>query len=626
MAQAAAPAWDTLIQNALVFDGSGAPPEQVDIAIRGGRIAARGAQLPASEAASVIDGTGKWLMPGLLDIHTHLDLEVDLEPGLPEVVRHGTTTVLVGNCSLGTCFGRQDAGGQNPIVDCFTRVENIPKSILNKCVEAVQWDNTGDYLDHFAEIPLGPNVGAFIPHSMLRVEAMGLENSISRAPTEGELVRMEQLLEEGMTQGYLGMSTDGLPFHYLANAPHTDKRIPTQFASFGEMKRLLKVLRKHDRVWQTTPIIENRAKAFLYFLLTSGRLFGKTLKTSALSVIEFVLMPEAHKGFLGFAKLMNSRLLQGNIHFQALGTNFRIWSDGIVSPLYEELDTTCQLIAKEYDDVEGRMALLNDPEFVQRFRRDWHHGRRGRNLAHLKTKLGLPDNIVVRDLQLMIFDGAPVAEWDGESMQVVYDRLERFQAGLQDAARTDVEREAFEKFPRPIRDDADFMLHMMRAYDKGFRFWVDVGNTSKDTTLELLLYKDAMPGFNDSGAHITNMAFFDGNLMSLKLAQSQSLQTVATMVKRLTSEPAAFFGLDVGSLDIGAQADVLLLDPEQLQGWDSNENRVLQYRELFQHKQMLNRSDGVVSCVLINGEPVWQDGAVTEQLGNRTLGRILRAA
>jgi N-acyl-D-aspartate/D-glutamate deacylase len=122
------------------------------------------------------------------------------------------------------------------------------------------------------------------------------------------------------------------------------------------------------------------------------------------------------------------------------------------------------------------------------------------------------------------------------------------------------------------------------------------------------------------------MAFFDGNLMSLKLAQGQSLQTVATMVKRLTSEPAAFFGLDVGSLDIGAQADVLLLDPEQLQGWDSNENRVLQYRELFQHKQMLNRSDGVVSCVLINGEPVWQDGAVTEQLGNRTLGRILRAA
>ena len=140
------------------------------------------------------------------------------------------------------------------------------------------------------------------------------------------------------------------------------------------MKRLLKVLRRRDRVWQTTPIIEKRAKAFLYFLLTSGRLFGKTLKTSALSVMEFVLMPDGHKGFLGFASLLNSRLLKGNIHFQALGTNFRVWSDGIVSPLYEELESTCELIAKEYDDVEGRLALLNDPDFIERFREDWFAG------------------------------------------------------------------------------------------------------------------------------------------------------------------------------------------------------------------------------------------------------------
>jgi N-acyl-D-aspartate/D-glutamate deacylase len=135
-----------------------------------------------------------------------------------------------------------------------------------------------------------------------------------------------------------------------------------------------------------------------------------------------------------------------------------------------------------------------------------------------------------------------------------------------------------------------------------------------------------MPGFNDSGAHITNMAFFDGNLMSLKLAQQQSLQTVSTMVKRLTSEPAEFFGLDVGSLEIGAQADIVLLDPEALKGWDSNDSRKLQYRELFQHDQMVNRSDGVVTCVLINGEPVWRGGEVTEALGSRVLGRALRAA
>lgn len=619
-------AWDTLIQGALVFDGTGSSPQVLDVAIKAGKVVAKGSALPASAAAEVVNGEGKWLLPGMLDIHTHLDLEVDLDPRLPEVVRHGTTTVLVGNCSLGTCFGQQIEGEQNPIVDCFTRVENIPKSVLKKCVQAVTWDNTGDYLDHFDSIPLGPNIAVFVPHSMLRVQAMGLAQSISRDPTEAELAQMEQLLGQAMDQGYLGMSTDGLPFHYLANEPHTDQRIPTQFASFGELKRLLKVVRSRNRVWQTTPIIENRAKAFGYFLLTSGRLFGKTLKTSALAAVEFALAPKTTRIFLNFATLVNSRLLKGNIHFQALGTNFRVWSDGIVSPLYEELGSTCKLIAKEYDDVEGRLALLNDPEFIEEFRHDWHHGRRGRNLAHLKTKLGIPDAIVVRDLHRMVFDGAPVVDWEGEDLQAVYDRLETFQQGQADAARSEQEREAFATFPSPIEDDANFMLHMMRAYDKGFRYWVDVANVTHKGTLDLLLHKNTLPGFNDSGAHITNMAFFDANLMSLKLAQQQSLQTVARIVQRLTLEPATFFGLDAGSIDIGAQADIAMIDPEALRAWDCNNTRELQFRELFDHNQMVSRSDGVVSYVFINGEMVWDGGDFTEVLGSKALGRALRAA
>jgi N-acyl-D-aspartate/D-glutamate deacylase len=619
-------AWDTLISKALVFDGSGDAPQQVDIAIKDGRIAARGKNLPRDAAARHIEAEGLWLTPGLLDIHTHLDLEVDLEPGLPEVVRHGTTTVLIGNCSLGTCFGQQLEGDQNPIVDCFTRVENIPKTVLNKCVSAITWDNTGDYLDHFADLPLGPNLAAFVPHSMLRVQVMGLQDSISREPTEAELSQMETLLSQAMDQGYLGMSTDGLPFHYLANQPNTDQRIPTQFASFGEIKRLLKVVRSRGRVWQTTPIMENRAKLFGFFTLTSGRLFGKTLKTSALSVMEFPLAPRVHKLFLGFAKLINSRLFKGNIHFQALGTNFRVWSDGIVSPLYEELESTCKLIAKEYDDVEGRRALLDDPTFRAQFRQDWHHGRKGRNLAHLKTKLGMPDHLVMRELSLMTFDGAPVPQWEGETLQQVFGRLQRYQGGVATEIRSAEEKTAFDAFPRPTADDADFMLHLMREYDKTFRFWVDTGNVENRATLDLLLHESTMPGFNDSGAHITNMAFFDGNLMSLKLAQQRGLDTVSTMVKRLTREPAEFFGLDVGTLEIGAQADISLIDPQVLQSWDSNATRKLEYRELFDHKQMLNRPEGVVRHVLINGETAWQDGDFGTDFGRKAMGRALRAA
>ena len=618
--------WDTLIRGALVFDGHGGKPRQEDIALRDGKIAARGLDLPAGGAAEVIDAEGQWLMPGLLDIHTHLDLEVDLEPGLPEVVRHGTTTVVVGNCSLGTAFGKQIIGETNPIVDCFTRVENIPKKVLAKCVDAVTWDNTGDYMDHFDDMPLGPNIAAFLPHSMLRIEVMGLEDSISREPTDAELEKMAELLDKALDQGFIGMSTDGLPFHYLSNSPNTDKRIPTQFAPRRELKRLLQVLRDRDRVWQTTPIIENRLKAFTYFAFTSGRLFGKKLKTSALSAMEFALMPKASNLFLGFAKLMNSRLFKGDMHFQALGTNFRLWSDGIVSPIYEELDSACQLIAKEYDDVEGRLALLNDPKFIEEFRHDWHHGRRGFNLAHLKAKIGMPDSLVIRDFNMLVFDGAPVSEWDGETFQQVYDRLEAYQAGNGAQVRSDAEREAFDKFPSPIGDDAEFMLHMLREYDRNFRYWVDVGNVGNRATLGFLLHPQTMPGFNDSGAHITNMAFFDANLMSLRLAGQQGLDTVARMVQRVTSEPAAFFGLDVGTLDLGARADITMIDPEALKEHDCDKNRELIYRDLFEHQQMVNRSDGVVTRVLIKGTTVWQGSDATDALGSEQLGVALRAA
>ena len=597
--------WDLLITGAQVFDGEGLPGRIEDIAIAGDRVVARGADLPRNAAVRCVDATGRWLLPGMLDIHTHLDLEVEVAPALDEVVRHGTTTVVVGNCSLGTCFGPQETEGQEPIVDCFTRVENIPKAVLRKCAKAMTWDNPEDYLTHFEGLNLGPNIAAFVPHSMLRIEVMGLDASISRAPTELELKKMEQILEGAMQLGYLGLSTDGLPFHYLSNDPHTEKRIPTQFASFKELRRLLKVVRKHDRVWQTTPIIENRLKALLYFTLTSGRLFGKPLKTSALSAMQMTAAPNASKLFLGVAKLLNSKFFDGRLHFQALGTNFRVWSDGIVSPLFEELSSTAELISLEYDDYEGRQRLMNDADWVARFRKEWRHGRTGGDFASWKAKRGLPDSLVIREPEKLIFDGAPCSEWDGESFADVMTRAQRFKSGDTCAARSEDERDCFDRIALELRDDADFALHMLRTYDKGFRFYADVANAENSATLEFLLHENTLPGFNDSGAHITNMAFFDSNLMSLKLAKEQGEGVVAQVVRRLTKDPAEVFGIDAGTLEIGARADMVIINPDALDGWEPDQTRVLEYREIFEHQQMVNRPEGIVESVYVAGQQAW---------------------
>ena len=92
--------FDTLITNAKVFNNGEAAVIE-DVAIAGGRIVARGQSLNQASAGNVIDGSGLWLMPGLFDIHTHYDLELEVAPGLPESTRHGTTSVVIANCSLG---------------------------------------------------------------------------------------------------------------------------------------------------------------------------------------------------------------------------------------------------------------------------------------------------------------------------------------------------------------------------------------------------------------------------------------------------------------------------------------------------------------------------------------------
>ncbi|TJY63091.1 N-acyl-D-glutamate deacylase [Sinimarinibacterium sp. CAU 1509] len=621
--EGSAPRWDLLLRNALLFDGSGNAPRHADVAIAGGRIAEVAAQLPVADAAQCIDVQGRWLMPGLLDVHTHFDLEVEIEPQLPEAVRHGTTTVVVANCSLGLAYGAQRRNGEDPIVDCFARVENVPKSVLRKVADRVDWNDSADYLAHFDRLPLGPNVAPMIPHSMLRIEVMGLQASVERDPTEAELARMEALVDKGMREGYVGFSTDGLPFHFLANAPNTQKQIPTQFAPFSELKRLTGVVRRWGRVWQATPPKDDKLAVFRNFLLTSGRLYGKPLKVTAVAAIDVTTNRLLLKLGLLLSRMLNSKLLRGVFRMQALAAPFKIWSDGVVTPIAEEVPVLRRLNECDLDDRARRERIMADPVWVAEFRRMWRHGKHGFGFARLKRSLRLDDNVLTRELRDMTIEQCPVAEWSGETMQAVYERLLRWQASGEGACGV-AETEAFASFPRPAGDDADFFLHLLRRFDTTLRWWTVTANRDPGKTKALLFNPLLLPGFNDSGAHLTNMAFYDGNLRMLKLAQDDGLEWVAQAVRRLTREPAEFFGLDVGTVEPGAVADLVMIDPEALRHFDPDQCIEYVYRDAFEHHQLVNRPQGVVAMVLIGGRVAWRDNAYTACFGHDRMGRVLR--
>ncbi|MFT6153597.1 MAG: N-acyl-D-aspartate/D-glutamate deacylase [Bermanella sp.] len=616
---------DTLIQNAKIFN-NGEPAIVEDIAIAGGVILARGKNLNTKNATRVIDGKGKWLMPGLFDIHTHYDLELEVAPGLPESVRHGTTSVVIANCSLGLSFGNQRDGEIDPIVDCFARVENLPKSLLRSCADSVDWDTPKAYLEHLEKLNLGPNVVTLVPHSMLRIDAMGFDNSISRDPNESELKTMQTKLGDALKLGYAGFSTDALPFHYLANQPNCEKTIPTQFAKYNEIKNLTDVVRENGALWQATPPKDSVINTIKTFLLTSGRLHKKPLRTTVVAALDV----SNNWKILRLAKLLaivlNSKIVQGNFHLQALGAPFKVWADGAITPLSEEIPELRKLNETDLEDRAARLTILSDSEYIKTFKAMWLKGKQGWGLARLKRIMNLEDYAFNRNLNDMMIEGCPIGYWVGMNMQQLLDRIIAIKSGEIPNDINDQELEVVKRDFFWISDEADFMLQIFRTFDLDLSWSIITANRNPKTTRELLMNPLLIPGFNDCGAHLTNMAFYDVNLRSLKLASSGGDKDITYLVKRLTKDAADLFGVKAGTINEGDTADLILVDPEALANYDGEANVIRQFRKAYNNDQLVNRSDGVVPLVMIAGNVAWENDDFNGELGEKPMGRLLRSS
>lgn len=615
--------WDTLIAGGHVIDGTGASPVREDVAIADGRIAARGPDLDRTQAKRVLDAKGSWVMPGLLDIHTHLDLEVEFDPVLKEAVRHGTTTVLMSNCSLGLAYGNQRRNGEDPLVDCFARVENMPKPVLRAAADKATWTTSAQYYDHLDGLKLGCNVIPMIPHSMLRAEVMGLKGSVTREAGEDDLAKMEALLALAMEEGYVGFSTDALPFHFLSEDPNRQTKIPSQFGSYAEMKRLTSILRRHDRLWQATPPKDSPPAVIRNFLLTSGRLHGKPLKITAVAALDVASNRNLKRLALILTRVFNSKLLDGRFRFQALAAPFKVYWDGPINPLAEEIPALRELNELDLEDRDGRARLLADRDFRARFSKMWMTGKTGFGLNRVKRILKAETLAFDRDPDQMVFESGGPKVWTGQTFREVHDR---YRAWRSDPSRAlgEEEAEVFAALPDEAIREPGFMLALLAHFDLSLRWWTISANRDPKVIRALLNDPQILPGFNDSGAHITNMAFYDGNLRALQIAQEEGLDRVASQVRRLTREPAEFIGVDAGRMEIGDRADLAVIDPAALSAYDSDAEARFVWREDYGHEQRVNRSDGVVRATFVSGEPVWAGDGFSEQAGKAKFGRALR--
>ena len=285
--------YDTIIRNGRWFDGTGAPSALRNLGIRDGHVVTiTPHDLDETGCPQVIDATGKWVLPGMLDIHTHYDVEVLNGPSLSESLRHGVTSVMLGSCSLSTIHVDGVNAG-----DLFGRVEAIPREHVISAVDQHKtWTNCEEYIQALEARPLGPNVAAFIGHSDMRAATMGLDRATQKKqrPTKSEQAHMEQRLAEALKAGFVGMSSQQLLFDKLDGDVCRSRTLPSTYAKPRELRRLKSTLRRAGRILQSGPDIGNPFNLGSQVAQSLG-FFRNPLKTSLLSAADVESNPYAIK-------------------------------------------------------------------------------------------------------------------------------------------------------------------------------------------------------------------------------------------------------------------------------------------------------------------------------------------
>ncbi|MGW4248992.1 N-acyl-D-amino-acid deacylase family protein [Nocardia sp. NPDC004722] len=577
--------YDTIIKNGRWFDGTGAPSAVRNLGIRDGRVATvSAAPLDETGCARVIDATGRWVMPGMIDIHTHYDVEVLLDPSLSESLRHGVTTLLLGSCSLSTVHVEgSDAG------DLFGRVEAIPRKHVVAAVDGLKtWNSAHGYVRALESLPLGPNIAAFIGHSDIRTAQLGLQRATDPdvTPTEAELTAMEHKLREALDAGFVGMSSQQLLFDKLDGEVCRSRTLPSTYATTKERRRLNRILRDRKRALQGGPDVA-RPQSLVAMAASSLGIFRPNLKVSLLSAADIKAIPGVVKVFPLIGKILNR--LGGDFRWQHLPVPFEVYSDGIDLPVFEEFGSGAAALHLS-NQLEKRHELFADPEYRRQFRQDYDK-KWGPRVWH-------------RD-----FFDAEITECPDPSVvgktfgQVGLDR-----GGI-----------------HPV----DAFLDLLVEHGSGVRWRTTISNHRPEVLNTLAADPSMQLGFSDAGAHLRNMAFYNFGLRFLKrVHQAQQagrpFLTIERAVHRLSGELADWYDLDAGHLREGDRADVLIIDPARLD--DSleayAENPIPEFDNL---SRMVNRNDETVTAVLVNGEFVFGLGEKAATLGKERTGEFLRA-
>jgi N-acyl-D-aspartate/D-glutamate deacylase len=565
-------AYDLLVKNGRVVDGSGMPSYKGDVGVKNGKIVQIGKL--SGPAEKVIDADGLVTAPGFVDNHCHFDAQVTWDPLCSFACYHGATTVIIGNCSLALAPVRP--GTQGRLAELLSYVEAIPMDVLETI--DFSWETVPQYMDTIGQ-RLGVNVGCLVGHSAVRYYVMGDE--CQRGPaTKDEIEAMRRVVGEAITAGALGLSFDKQKGHFDPQGVP----LPAVWATEEEIFALGDVLRELG-----TGIIQGGGGRETE-MNKNDRLYSRLSQATGRQVIfnhlgQHVAFPNGWKDLMA--------IIDEN---SAAGAR----AYPLCLPKAEEPQFTmrnCQLFKNipswapiQIASDEQKLQAYRDPEVRKRLHAetvDWSVP-----ISHVNLARNWYDHVSVWE---------PVLEKNQKLKGKTIGQIAREQGmGVIDAF-----------LDLAVEEDLDTIF--VRREE----------NENKEAMAQILNYPKAVIGLSDGGAHVQFQSFAGYSTHFLGYwVREQKIMSLEQAVRRLTFDSASVFGIyDRGLLRPGLAADMTIFDPETVSPLPQDVVRDFpaggwRVRELAQG----------VKCTIVNGQVLIEDGKHTGALPGRIMRNTLYQA
>jgi N-acyl-D-aspartate/D-glutamate deacylase len=569
-------AYDLVIKNGVVVDGSGLPRFRADVGVRHGKIVTIGRI--RERGRETLDADGHVVAPGFIDGHTHMDAQIFWDPLGTSSCYHGITTVVMGNCgfTLAPCA----AENKHMVVRNLQRAEDISPEAMEAGI-TWSWTTYPEFLDTLEALPKGINYSGYVGHSAIRTFVMG-ERAFEAQATEAELQAMERQVRDAIRAGAMGFTTSRSPSHETPD----HRPVASRVADWSEVRRLVGVM---------------------------GDLNAGLLEIAGEGVDRNAGDPGVREWH---TRLRDLAIESGRpITFGVFG---RRGAPGVWKKYLDLLDETAAMGGRMFAQAHSRSlsALLSFKTQMPFDRLPVWKELRRLPLAEQRQKLRDPE------LRRKLIEAS--GERDGkkalgtEARPTDYEWLWVFDTV--EGPHRSVAEVARERNQHP----AETMIELALEKDLDLFFLMPVANEDQDVALEIMKHPRTVTTFSDSGAHVSQL--MDSSLQTHLLyhwVRTKGAFTLEQAVRMLTLVPATLWGFhDRGLIREGMAADFCVFDPDTI---------MAEMPEVVDDlpagaRRLVQRTRGIAATV-VNGEILLRDGKHTGALPGQLLrGPLARRA